>query len=142
MPSDAAKVVPSRALVRRLADGGVPIVMPVPALARFHEVMVDRMRLGFEDAVSRLAEWCMLGEMAVFDPAVLDGALDCAADGAVSMEQAVLLACAAAARCDLLVTATAPDRFAWRDITVADPFAPLPEPRLEPYLGPSFIAEA
>lgn len=133
-PADVRRVEPCRALLRKLAEGGVPIALPIPALIQFHQVMIAGMRLDFEDAVARLAEWCMLGEMVAVDSAVLDFALDFASQEKVGLEQAVLLGCAAAAHCDLLITATIPNRLAWRGVSAASPFVPAADPRLEPYL--------
>lgn len=113
----------------------MPIALPIPALVQFHQVMIAGMHLPFDEAVARLAEWCLLGRMVAVDSGVLDFALDCASQEATTMDQAILMGCAAAAHCDLLVTASVPDRLVWGGVTAANPFVPAAEPRLEPYLG-------
>lgn len=132
--ADVRRVEPSRVLLRRLVQGSVPIALPIPALIQFHHIMMAGLRLEFDEAVARLAEWCMLGDMVPLDSAVLDFALDFASQEKVGLDQAVLMGCASAAHCDLLVTAAIPDRLTWRGVTAASPFVPAADPRLEPYL--------
>jgi predicted nucleic acid-binding protein len=61
--------------------------------------------------------------------------IDNAADHAVPIFDAVILASAVAARCDFLLSEDFHDGFAWRGVVVANPFGPSPNPRLASLLA-------
>jgi predicted nucleic acid-binding protein len=57
---------------------------------------------------------------------LMDAALDLAAHHRLTIWDAVVLAAAAEARCEMLLSEDFPDGFAWNGITVCNPFAAKP----------------
>jgi predicted nucleic acid-binding protein len=64
------------------------------------------------------------------DEAVFDAALELASHHHFQIYDAIILAAAVQVRCDLLLSEDMQDGFAWRGVTIANPFAATLEPRL------------
>ncbi|MGH6957386.1 MAG: PIN domain-containing protein [Caulobacteraceae bacterium] len=126
--ADGLKVEFSRRLIRALRGEGW--VAPVQVLAELHSVLVRRGRLGTAEAarrVERLAAFC---ELAPTLPSTLSGALGLADVHKLQIYDAIILAAAAEARCDLLLSEGLHDGFTWLGVAVANPFGAAPDPRL------------
>ena len=127
-PADA----PKRSLALRLvaAAHAETIVLPRQALAELHAVLVRKGGLAPTEAASRVRRWAERAELIDTDAPVFDAALDLAADHGLQVFDALILAAAVQARCDLLLSEDLQDGFAWRGVAVTNPFAPAPDPRL------------
>jgi predicted nucleic acid-binding protein len=129
-PTDRAKIVQSRALIETVALSGEDLVLPAQILAELHQVLVRRGGLSpaaASIAASRLGELCTIAPTTA---QVLDAALEIARDHGLQIYDAIILASAADAGCDLLVSEDLHDGFVWRGVTVTNPFGPKPHPRL------------
>ena len=71
-----------------------------------------------------------LFELEPTGPTVLQSALNIAATANLRIFDAITLAAAAEAGCDLLVSEDFQDGFRWRSVTVTNPFGPSPDRRL------------
>jgi len=74
--------------------------------------------------------WARDAELIDTNATVFDAALDLASDHGVPIFDAVILAAAVEARCDLLLSEDFHDGFAWRGVVVTNPFGETPDPRL------------
>jgi predicted nucleic acid-binding protein len=105
-------------------------VIPIQALAELFRVLTGkggRLRGEASSAVRRLAS---SAEVQATSPTVLDDALELASRHGLQIFDAIMLAAAAEARCDLLLTEHLQDGFAWRGVVVCNPFGPEPDPRI------------
>ncbi len=113
------------------------IILARQALAELYAVLVSKGRVSVTDARARVETWSLRSELIDTDRAVFEAALDLAADHAVPIFDAVILASAAAARCDFLLSEDFHDGFAWRGVAVTNPFGPSPDPRVTRLLAAS-----
>lgn len=127
-PSDQAKAT----LVRRILDVAADddIVLPRQALAELQRVLVRKAGLSAAAATDRVRLWAARGDLIDTDAAVFEAALDLAADHGLQIFDAIILAAAADARCDLLLSEDLQNGFSWRGVTVANPFAAALDQRL------------
>jgi predicted nucleic acid-binding protein len=128
----AAADAPKRALALRLvaAAHAETIVLPRQALAELHAVLVRKGGFAPAEAARRVRRWAERAELIDTDAPVFDAALTLAADHALQIFDALILAAAVQARCDLLRSEDLQDGFAWRGVGVTNPFGPTPDPRL------------
>jgi predicted nucleic acid-binding protein len=127
---DAAKIVGARRLMRRLLEARIRPVVAVQALAELHSVLVTRGRLAPRDASAVVRGWTGRADIVVSSETTLSAALELAADHGLRIFDALILAAAVEARCDLLLTEDLQDGFAWRGVVVSNPFGPAPDRRL------------
>jgi predicted nucleic acid-binding protein len=127
-PSDAAKEVTARRLLGAATDD--EIVLPRQVLAEFQRVLVRKAGLAAGPACDRVALWAARGELVDTNGAVFDAALELASDHGLQIFDAIILAAAVEARCDLLLSEDLQDGFAWRGVTVTNPFGAAPDTRL------------
>jgi predicted nucleic acid-binding protein len=128
--SDAAKVGASRRLMRQLLEGRIRPVLAVQTLAELHRVLVTRGRRAPAAASATVRDWTLRSDVIASGQATLAAALELAGDHGVQIFDALILAAAEEARCDLLLTEDLQDGFAWRGVTVSNPFGPSPDRRL------------
>jgi predicted nucleic acid-binding protein len=122
-PLDAAKATTARRLLGAAIDD--EIVLPRQVLAEFQRVLVRKAGLAAGPACDRVALWAARGELIDTNGAVFD-----ASDHGLQIFDAIILAAAVEARCDLLLSEDLQDGFAWRGVTVTNPFGAAPDPRL------------
>ena len=127
---DGGKVVTSRFLMRRLLETPIRPVIAVQALAELHNVLVSRRRLSPRNASAVVSSWINRADIIPSSEATIAAALDLAADHGLQIFDALILAAAAEARCDLLLSEDLQDGFAWRGLVVTNPFGGKPDPRL------------
>ena len=127
-PGETRKQQLALRFVERAPDGS--IVIARQCLAEFHWVMVRRARLTHAAVASRLRPWILDADLIDTDAAVFDAALILASDHQVPIFDAIILAAAVEARCDLLLSEDFHDGFAWRGVVVTNPFGPTPDKRL------------
>ncbi|MFI4934713.1 MAG: PIN domain-containing protein [Caulobacterales bacterium] len=129
-PTDSPKVSLSRRLIEALANSAETWVTPTQALAELHSVLVRRRGLHPRLAASRIQRLRDLSAWAPTTAESFDSALELASDHNLQIYDAVILATAAEAQCDLLASEDLQDGFVWRSVTVTNPFGPTPDPRL------------
>ena len=81
-----------------------------------------------------MRNWQALGETVLIGAGGVEAALTLAADHNLQIFDAVILAAAAEAGCDLLVSEDLQDGFVWHGVTVTNPFGSHPDPRLRAFL--------
>jgi predicted nucleic acid-binding protein len=130
---DAHKPAAARELIAALPTEGV--LLPVQVLGEFYRVLVGKAGRTPVDARAAIMDW--RDSFAVLDTsaAVMLAAVDLAADHRLSIWDAVVLAAAAEAGCRLVLSEDMHAGFAWRGLTVVDPFAADPHPLLAALLS-------
>jgi predicted nucleic acid-binding protein len=120
-PDDAAKIEAARSLHRRLAANCV-CVAPQQALGELYSVLVRDTR-DRELARERLLR--SLNEFDAIAPTVetFADAIDLATDHKLQFWDALIVVTAANGGCSLLLSEDMQDGFAWRGVTVVNPFA-------------------
>jgi predicted nucleic acid-binding protein len=134
-PTDRAKVVLSQRLLEALSVSGEDWVIPAQALAELHSVLVrrdERTPAQASATVSRLSRLC---DVAPTSSQVLAAALALAGVHRLQIYDAIMLACAAEAGCDLLLSEDMHDGFVWRGVAVTNPFRQVPDARIAPLLS-------
>jgi predicted nucleic acid-binding protein len=106
------------------------VLVPVQVLGELYRVLTGKAGRAPADARAAIMAWgdsvTVLGTSA----AVMLAAVDLAADHGLSIWDAVVLAAAAEGGCRLVLAEDMQHGFAWRGLTVADPFAPERHPLL------------
>jgi predicted nucleic acid-binding protein len=128
--TDRAKVNQSQALLEALSLSGEDWVIPAQALAELHSVLVRRDGQTPKRASATVNRLALLCEVASTSPSVLGAALELSGGHHLQIYDAVILAAAAEAGCDLLLSEDMHDGFAWRGVTVTNPFGPAPDRRI------------
>ena len=129
-PGDAAKIDLSRRLMRGAAGAGERPVLAVQVLAELQHVLVRKGGVQRAEASARVRRVAAAGEILAATGVVFDGALDLATDHGLQIFDALILAAAAEARCDLLLSEDLQDGFGWRGVVVSNPFGDAPDARL------------
>ena len=134
--TDRAKIALSQVLLEALSLDGEDWIIPTQALAELHNVLVrraGRSPVQATVAVRRLGRLC---EVAATSVKVLEAALALAADHHFQIYDAIIIAAAAQAGCELLLSEDLQDGFAWSGVTVINPFRPAPDERVARLLSP------
>ncbi len=100
-------------------------VISVQVIGELFNVLVSR-RVSRETALGRALYWKQALAVIGTSHDLMDSALGLAAQHHVRIWDALILAAAAEARCDLLLSEDFQDGFAWRGVTVVNPFAAKP----------------
>ena len=127
-PADLAKH--SLALKLVIAAASDQIVIPVQALAELHSVLVRKSRLTPTEAAFRVQLWAAQAELVATGAALLDTALRLSSAHGLQISDALILAAAAEANCDLLLSEDMHDGFVWSGVTVTNPFGSAPDTRV------------
>lgn len=121
IPADATKISVSRALHSRLAmraDCVAPLQTMGELFTVLHRAGMDRMATR-----ERIRELLGSFELVAASDRTFDDALDLATDHHFQFWDALILNVAADAGCSLLLSEDMQDGFAWRGVTVVNPFA-------------------
>jgi predicted nucleic acid-binding protein len=116
-------------VLRSLKDAD--IILPVQVLGELFHVLIRKGGRTAEAARETILTWreaCVLIETS---PAVLLRAMDLVVDHQLGTWDSVILAAAADAECQLLLSEDMQDGFIWGGVTVANPFAATPHPALQ-----------
>jgi predicted nucleic acid-binding protein len=132
-PADVKKVARSQTAIARIARTGRPCIA-VQSLAELHFLLVRKARIAADDAAARVIRLAAIAELAATDEQLFDAALGLCVDHKLRIVDAIILAAAAAARCDILLTEDFQPGFAWHGTTIANPFDDATARRLE--IGP------
>jgi predicted nucleic acid-binding protein len=107
------------------------VCIPVQAIGELFDVLVRKARYSHDAALASVQDWVALYRPLATTAAAMEDALELAARHQLQIWDAVILAAAAQARCDVLYSEDMQDGFTWRGTTVRNPF-PTPFPPLTP----------
>jgi predicted nucleic acid-binding protein len=116
----------ARQIVGRLPTPSV--VVPAQVLGELFNVLRRKVKLPATDARRLVARWIRTYEVTPTTRDVLNDAFDFATQHKLAVWDPVILAAAARADCDYLLSEDMQDRFSWRGVTVANPFGATPLP--------------
>jgi predicted nucleic acid-binding protein len=120
-PDDAAKIKSARSMHRDIAAKATCIA-PLQVLGELYNVLVksngDR-----ENARTRLNAFAEEFETVTADATTFANAVDVATEYKLQFWDALILSTAASGGCSLLLSEDMQDGFAWRGVTVVNPFA-------------------
>jgi predicted nucleic acid-binding protein len=102
---------------------GEPVVIPVQALGELFHVLVRKGGYAADAARAELTAWREGYTLAETTTGVLDAALELAVAHRLAVWDAVILAAAAEAGCEALLTEDLHPGFAWRGCVVRNPFS-------------------
>ena len=125
---DAEREERARLLVQGLP--GAEVVLPVQVLGELYSVLVRKRRSAPGEARDIVSAWRDSYALAGTSAGVLTAALALAADHGLQIWDAVILAAAAEAGCDVLLSEDMQDGFTWGRVTIVNPFAETPHPLL------------
>ena len=127
-PGDAAKHDAALKLVEASAD--IEMALARQALAELHRLLGRKGGHTNSECSRRVRLWTERAALVDTGEAVFEAALDLAADHGLQIFDALILASAAEARCDLLLSEDLQDGFGWRGVVVSNPFGGAPDARL------------
>jgi predicted nucleic acid-binding protein len=119
--TDVVKIADSRKLHTKLASR-CDCVMSLQAAGEVYSVL-SRSGISRTEARDGVIELKKQFEIAVTDADTFDAALDLATEHKLQFWDALILNVAADAGCSLLLSEDMQDGFAWRGVTVVNPFA-------------------
>lgn len=102
--------------------------------AELHAVLVRRARQTPHAATLRVRRLALSCLAVPTSEQLFDDALTLAADHRIQIYNAVILAAAAEAGAELLLSEDLHDGFSWQGVTVTNPFRQAPDPRVAPLL--------
>lgn len=132
-PDDAAKIIAVRIFHAGLAKR-CTCVAPLQALGELYSVLARNTK-DREFAKAELASCLNEFQPVVPDIASFTGAIDLATEHKLQFWDSLILATAASGGCSLLLSEDMQDGFAWRGVTVVNPFAKKLHKRLARVLG-------
>lgn len=107
------------------------LVLPVQVCAELVQLAIRKFKRSVDDAATIARRW---GRVCVLQPETTNDvfrlALELSVAHRVQFFDAIILAAAAQARCQLLLSEDMSDGFVWRGVTVVNPFAASPHPML------------
>lgn len=106
------------------------VAASVQVLGETFRVLTGKGRLPVSEAHAIVMKWRNLLAIVATTNELMLSALELAADHKIYIWDALILAAAAEARCDLLLSEDFQDGFAWRGVTVVNPFAEKPHKML------------
>ncbi len=125
---DLDRCTRANALMVGLADR--PLVLPVQVLGELVRVLHGRFRQPMDEVQAVVERWTSLHGSADSTGLALEQALSAAAEHQLPIWDALILAVAAEQRCTLLLSEDFEHGFAWRGVTVVNPFVEPAHPRL------------
>lgn len=117
----------AREMVERLPEA----VVSALALGELYRVLVRKAACRPVEALAVVRRWRALLPVLDLTATAMDTALELAVAHRLGVWDAAQLAVAAEAGCAALVSEDMQDGFAWRGVTVVNPFAPEPHPLLQ-----------
>ncbi len=133
--ADRAKIQTSRALLRALIGSGQPWMIPIQVLAELHHVLLRRGAVTAVEAAVRTRRLGNLGQRLSSDSEALESALALVSSHQLQIFDALIVAAASKAGCDLLLSEDLHDGFVWKGVTVSNPFGPAPDARVAQLLA-------
>lgn len=105
---------------------GDEIILPIQVLGELYTVLTRKARWSHSVARAAIRRWSARSIQVETTADVIEAAMDLAAAHRLAFWDSVIFAAAAQAGCDLLLTEDLQDGFAWRGVTVRNPFSLLP----------------
>lgn len=109
-------------LIENSIKAGLELFVPAQVLVELYDVLLRKRKLSREQAKACIENWRLDMMVAQTSDAVLDNALLLATRHTLRIFDAVILAAAAEARCDILYTEDLQHGFVWRGVEVVNPF--------------------
>ncbi|MGC2402089.1 MAG: PIN domain-containing protein [Acidobacteriaceae bacterium] len=122
-------------LVKCLPPGSV--VLPAQTLGELFQVLVRKAGRSAGSARAAILSWRTAFPVFPTSASTLLAAADLVVSHSFSFWDAVVLTAAAQADCRLLLSEDMQDGFIWQGVTIANPFAPLKHPLLQPLINPA-----
>jgi predicted nucleic acid-binding protein len=122
-PTDAIKVIEAQALLRKTALSGDEVVVAQQVLFELYHVLTKKAKVSRAIAAYRIERLRGLLNVTVNTDLTLDCAFELAVDHQLQIYDAIILAGAAEARCDILYSEDMHAGFTWRGVEVVNPFA-------------------
>lgn len=110
-------------------------IVPVQVLGELFNVLVRKAKWHHSTAERAVLNWRTTYLRIETTETLLLIALELAARQHFFIWDAVILAAAAQARCNVLVSEDFQDGFVWQGVTVCNPFAPKPHPLIAHFVG-------
>jgi predicted nucleic acid-binding protein len=102
------------------------VVLPTQVLSELFLVLIRKARWPRDEARNAVLGWCQVFPSIDTSQTVIEGALDLATRHNLNLWDGVVLASAAESGCRLLLTEDLQEGFAWRGVTVTNPFGKAP----------------
>lgn len=99
------------------------VFVPVQALGELFSVLLRKGRWSAEDATREIARWRALTTPIPTTVDIMEAAIALATAHRFALWDSMMLAAAATAGCDLLLTEDMQDGFVWRGVRIRNPFA-------------------
>ena len=129
-PDDRPKIAASRRLISALVAKAQPLCVPAQALAETFSVLVKRGGFSAIEASTSIRRIVAVADVMPTTVDVIDAAMSLVVSHKLQVFDAVIMAAAAQAGCEVLVSEDLQDGFAWRGLVVAAPFGSVTDPRL------------
>jgi predicted nucleic acid-binding protein len=109
-------------LIDTVIEQGAPLFVPAQVLIELHDLLVRKRKLSRNDTAAGIALWQQRFDVIPTSTAILNAAIDLSSKHRMRIFDAVILAAAAEARCDILYSEDMQHGFAWRGVEVVNPF--------------------
>jgi predicted nucleic acid-binding protein len=119
--ADNPKVDIAEALIAEL-QAGDGIILPAQVLLEFHHLLLRKGRQSQKEAAAIVGEYVSANRVVNITSELISDAFALAAEHRLQTFDAVILAAAAFARCDVLYSEDMQHGFLWRGVTVLNPF--------------------
>jgi predicted nucleic acid-binding protein len=117
------KIDLARHLIDELEFVDTKVSLAAQTIAELRHVLCTKLKLSGVLANARLARWTDMGSIVPTDTVILDEAFALAARHRLQTYDAIILAAAAEAGCDILYSEDMQHGFVWRGVEVVNPFA-------------------
>jgi len=121
-------------LIGRVA--AMDTVIAVQVLGEVFNVLVRKARWAPSDAKAAVEYWQSVSSSVATTPELMTAAVSLAARSRLFIWDAVILAAAAQAKCNVLISEDLQDGFVWQGVTVCNPFASTPHPLIAGLVSP------
>ena len=134
---DGPKVELSRSLMRGLLLARAPPIASVQVLGELHRVLTRKGGVSQREAESRVRRLMDACDIREITASIFAAAMTLSTDHRLRIFDAMILAAAAEAGAEILLSEDLKDGFTWRGLTVRNPFAAEPDARISQALIPT-----
>ena len=121
MEADEAKTVMASALIATLTRSG-QLVVAAQALAELRHVLVRAARMPEDNASRHVARYLDMADCIPTSESILRSAFELAARNKLQTYDAIILAAAASADCEILFSEDMQHGFEWEGVRIVNPF--------------------
>ena len=111
-------------LIGQLLEGDHTLLVSAQVLIELHDILVRKRKLNRAEAMERINAWRAMFDVISTSDKVLESALSLSARHNFRIFDCVIVAAAADARCDQLLSEDMQHGFVWRGVEVVNPFLP------------------